>query len=344
LWSLRHTANSLFQSLQFGGGTHVVPDSAPVVRYLPTIPSHPLISGNVLALDRLIDDYMETVMGGACMVESMMGLRLGVETPAQISQACDIILTALNVGFGYVTSSKGRLILIMDMVRAALPISPMSQHAKLKARKTDVNRTLRNFQRNASGSSEFQSKESDDVKDGGIPQRHVGSKLSLRVNTNFKLAVDNLRAHHKQAWVGPELEVIWQHMYEKRKMFIFELWLVCEDKEPEMIAADIGHPVGKSFYVATRFFQHKYKNLQPGFLLALLEIKVLRGAGFKLWDLGGTDQSAMMSYKYDIAETFLRPSFSEKFRVIREGVSPEIPMGLLIASVSDGDLANLEPN
>jgi len=70
---------------------------------------------------------------------------------------------------------------------------------------------------------------------------------------------------------------------------------------------------------------------------------VLAAAGFYLWDLGGTDQSAMMSYKYDIAETFLRPSFFDKFRSIRAANTKveSILTGILVPKVSEADLAEL---
>jgi len=247
LWYLRHNANSMLQSLT---GAPVAND-IPGVRYLPTIPSQLLTKVDIGALDRTIDEYLETVMGGACMLDSMFGFRLGVANAEQVQQSAAVIQTALSAGFGYVTSTGGRLILTLDMLRAALPLQPMSHHSKLRARKTDVNRTLRNFQRAVSQETSAPTPERKEALPLSLSS---GARLSLRVNTNFKLAVENLRAHHKQAWVGHELEVIWKYMHERRQMIIFELWLIegANDSKMEMIAADVGHPVGHNFYVATR--------------------------------------------------------------------------------------------
>jgi hypothetical protein len=111
-----------------------------------------------------------------------------------------------------------------------------------------------------------------------------------------------------------------------------------------MIAADVGHAVGYSVYVATRFSMRKYKHLQPGFLLALLETKILRDWGFRLWDLGGVDSSPMMSYKLEVAQTELRPLFFDRFRRERDVGSGCAPprittfVGSLVQRIAETDL------
>ena len=66
---------------------------------------------------------------------------------------------------------------------------------------------------------------------------------------------------------------------------IFELYY-----GDELIAADFGHPTnnGKTVYIATRFYNkcNEIKAIQPGFLLALVEIEYLRKRGCYIWDLG----------------------------------------------------------
>jgi hypothetical protein len=130
--------------------------------------------------------------------------------------------------------------------------------------------------------------------------------LSLRINSNLSLAVSKLRLHHGEAsgecWAGPKLEAVWHLMTltSPPQLVVFELWY-----GDELIAADFAHPVagGRIFYVATRypappssssplftmfhffhcisFFERseEIKQLQPGFLLALLECKFLRDRG-----------------------------------------------------------------
>lgn len=60
---------------------------------------------------------------------------------------------------------------------------------------------------------------------------------------------------------------------------MFELWY-----GDNLIAADFGHPVGSSFYVATRFFVRDFKRFQPGFLLAFIEMGILKKWGLSVWD------------------------------------------------------------
>merc|ERR1719273_698295 len=96
--------------------------------------------------------------------------------------------------------------------------------------------------------------------------------LSLRINTNFDLVVKKLREHHKESWITPVLEKTWRLMHTRLELIMFEIWY-----GDNLIAGDVGHPVeGGSFYVATRFFDRKFKKLQPGFLLALVETRILQ--------------------------------------------------------------------
>lgn len=85
-----------------------------------------------------------------------------------------------------------------------------------------------------------------------------------------------LKEHHRHSWVGRELEGLWKYMLDRGHLEVLELWV-----GDELVAADFGHPVGNVFYVATRFYQRteEMRKLQPGFLLALVESKVLSDAG-----------------------------------------------------------------
>mmetsp|Transcript_5616 Transcript_5616/g.11142 ORF Transcript_5616/g.11142 Transcript_5616/m.11142 type:complete len:250 (+) Transcript_5616:73-822(+) len=176
-------------------------------------------------------------------------------------------------------------------------------HRKLKKRAKDVARVVRNHPR---------------------PE----GKLSVRVNTDFPRTMALLREHHKDSWVGEKLQRVWEAMWKDGDMVVFELWY-----GPKLIAADIAHVVGKSFYVATRFFEQEYRKFQPGFLLALAETKVLAGAGFRLWDLGGTDSSPMMAYKQDITVRMSRPEFLARFAPLRGGRAAPLASGTVVEDI-----------
>jgi hypothetical protein len=140
-------------------------------------------------------------------------------------------------------------------------------------------------------------------------RNNVKQPLSLRLNSNFELALQRLREHHAgDCWVGAALEVVWRHMCNASppQMLIFELWY-----GETMIAADFAHPVnGNGVYVATRFFDRseECKRLVPGFLLALVETKLLRDRGCKIWDLGTANMCPLMRYKKDLTgEPLSRP-------------------------------------
>ena len=85
-----------------------------------------------------------------------------------------------------------------------------------------------------------------------------------------------------------------------------------------MVAADFGHPIGSSFYVATRWHDPTLSRHQPGFVLALASAALLQRCGAALWDLGGTDSSAGMRYKESVSEIMPRPAFADLFSRVRD--------------------------
>ncbi|CAK9048918.1 Uncharacterized protein SCF082_LOCUS27180 [Durusdinium trenchii] len=203
--------------------------------------------------------------------------------------------STLSLGLGYVSSTPGevfesaRLVALLDRVRASLPLHAQQDFLREKKRKErlkDVCRVLR-------------------------AARKKGYRLSLSVNTDFKGALQALREHHEDNWVGPALEAVWDLMLERKRVFAFELWLHEADKPKQLVAADFGHAhtFGRAYYVATRFFDRTHRTLQPGFLLAYAEAECLRRAGFELWDLGGADHSPMMQYKPQVALEMHRSEF-----------------------------------
>lgn len=205
------------------------------------------------------------------------------------------IHSTLSLGLGYVSSTPGelfesaRLMALLDRVRATLPLHAQQdflRERKRRDRLKDVCRVLRAAKRK-------------------------GHRLSLSVSTDFKRALQALREHHEDTWVGPALESVWDVMLQRKRVFAFELWLHEADKPKQLIAADFGHAdtFGRAYYVATRFFDRSHRTLMPGFVLAYAEAECLRRAGFELWDLGGADRSPMMQYKPQVALEMHRSEF-----------------------------------
>lgn len=168
-------------------------------------------------------------------------------------------------------------------VARARPYFPFVMPVQLRRRAKDMQRVFRN---------------------------NVKKPLSLRLNSDFNLAIQKLRDHHgSDCWVGPALQSVWRCMAATSppQLLIFELWY-----GDDMIAADYAHPTngGSSVYVATRFFDRSVavRNLIPGFLLALVETKFLQRQGCHIWDLGTANLCPLMRYKLDLTgEPYDRP-------------------------------------
>eukprot|EP01032_Pedospumella_encystans_P009506 gene9506-11182_t len=133
-------------------------------------------------------------------------------------------------------------------------------------------------------------------------RNNVKLPLSLRLNTNIDLAIQKLRQHHgEDCWATPALQKVWKYMADSSppQLLVFELWY-----GEEMIAADFAHPVcnGRSVYVATRFNDRsaQYRNLMPGFMLALVVTKYLQAQGCHVWDLGTASSCPLLRYKLDL--------------------------------------------
>eukprot|EP00607_Mallomonas_marina_P001280 CAMPEP_0182435452 /NCGR_PEP_ID=MMETSP1167-20130531/75862_1 /TAXON_ID=2988 /ORGANISM="Mallomonas Sp, Strain CCMP3275" /LENGTH=247 /DNA_ID=CAMNT_0024626523 /DNA_START=281 /DNA_END=1021 /DNA_ORIENTATION=+ len=242
-----------------------------------------------------------------------------------------MIINLLDAGLSYVVSTGGKLLATLPIDRAVLSLKPLPTSTKMSPNTLNTLNTL-----NATSISniteenipnefypyEVRKRRRDlarifrNLKKKGYPP------VSLRVNTAFDYALTRLREHHgNDCWVGPELERVWRYMITTTppQLLIFELWL-----GDILVAADFGHPVagGRSFYVATRFFDrqsNEIKILQPGFLLAFSECKVLRDIGCYQWDLGGVDLCPLMRYKIDLTgQPIERPQALTNFLKCRQ--------------------------
>ena len=312
------------------------------ISYLPSLALEEVAAGGQ-ALEQKVSVYNETLLGDALMVGSLLGYEVGFD----IQRDRKMIQNLLMAGFGYLTSKGGKIIPTLNSVRAVLPLPERSSSSSTTATTTTTTTIIPT---EAKDSGEKRKKGSGAA--AGLPdawkckyvhrklkkrakdvarvvrnQPRPNGKLSVRVNTDFKQTMSLLKSHHKDSWVGEKLQRVWEIMWEQKEMVVFELWY-----GEEMIAADIAHCVGRSFYVATRFFAKEHRKFQPGFLLALVETKVLADAGFALWDLGGTDSSPMMSYKEIVAHEMSRPEFLEHFQRVRVGEA-KLKSGTLIEDV-----------
>lgn len=215
-----------------------------------------------------MDCHMQNCVGGACLLGSIMGFKLDMSTP--FIQGEVIIQNLLRSGCGFVASG-GRIVALLNQRRAYLPLNHLSSSElrKPRDRLKDVQRILRT-------------------------KLQPHQQLSLRFNTNFDGAITALLAHHQPCWISPELTRIWKYMYDNGRMITCELWLrtlkpkvePAEDDSKssdasasassvdefteELIACDIGFPLGYEFYVATRFSERKHKLLAPVCLFKLL--------------------------------------------------------------------------
>ena len=226
-----------------------------------------------------------------------------------------VLHALMRAGFGYVTQGN-RVLPVLPMRRAVLRLARGARRpAKLAARRKDVARALRN-----------------------TPPAHP---LELRVSTDLLQACEKLEAFHEQSWVGPALVRVWEAMLQAGTLIVLELW--CDGA---MVAADFGHPIGGSFYVATRWHDPALAKHQTGFVLALASARLLERCGVALWDLGGTDCSAGMRYKESVSEVVPRPVFANLFRRVRDAVPADGSLAQRLAAatgptgiaITEGDL------
>ena len=292
-----------------GSGGHAL-----ALQHLPVIPLEAVAAGGEALLDAHVVAFNECLVRDACCLGSpLMGYSLAPDGASEEridSDAC-MLTRLLHAGFGYVTQGV-RCLPILPVRRAVLQLGAGTPRPrKLAARRKDVTRMLRN-----------------------APPPHP---FVLRINTDFALACTQLQIHHEHSWVSPALLRVWHRMMaaSHRSLIVFELW--CGDA---MVAADFGHPVGASFYVATRWHDATLSKYQPGFVLALASANVLAANGFELWDLGGTDSSAGMRYKESLAHVVTRPYFHDLFRRARATDAPALQPGVACGAtgVTEADL------
>lgn len=280
--------------------------------FLPVIPLDAI--ADTSKLDALVAYYSECLIQDAINVESLVGYYIG--RAADRTTACAIITSMLNSGLTYVLSHGSKLMGLYPCSRSMLILSASVSGASAVASENGAYSFINLLLPVVPPALTKRLKDMP-----RIFRNKIHKPLSLRLNTDLTVALSKLRLHHgADCWVGEDLEAVWRLMASTSPpmLMVFELWY-----GDDMIAADFAHPVcgGKSLYVATRFFDSDaaFKNLQPGFLLALAECAYLRRQGCHLWDLGGVNLCPLMRYKNDLTgKPYARPDALYVFRKVRE--------------------------
>jgi len=292
---------------------------------IDTTPSVPLdFITNPFLLHQTMHRLSETLVMDAFNIGTMMGYTIN---ESNVAQSAALMSCMLEVGIAYVTSEAGKLMGLLPMERSMLILNDPVYSSRAGGSSasgsgasgssgrvsgnnvwTDANTTASVHTRLPFTIPLQLRKRSKDMH--RVFRNNVKSTLSLRLNSNIDLAIQKLRQHHgSDCWVGTALQSVWKCMASTipPQLLIFELWY-----GEEMIAADYAHPVcnGRSVYVATRFYNRdaQYRNLVPGFMLALVVTKYLQELGCCIWDLGTSNLCPLMRYKLDLTGTpYSRP-------------------------------------
>lgn len=292
------------------------PPLIPAASYCPSLPEWSLLNNNLRDADIAVERWTETLCGGAILVGSAM--RQWRMSLCDAQRNATVLRSLLQCGLGYAQSADGSLCGLNGPLRAYVRIPMDSQtpvkHSRLLGRRKECARQLRR-----------------------AAEKNI--HISLRCNSvKLSESVGFLRAHHSDAnWVDEHVERSWEELVKQKRMCVIELW-----EGDRMAACDFCHMIGESVYVATRYFNKECSHLSPGFMLALLEMKLLQKHGFRIWDLGQTDSNPVMAYKDVVAHVLPRSTFLQHFRMINRDAPLTIPDGVLIESVQIDDFLPVE--
>ena len=276
--------------------------------YLPVLPLPKIVDG--AKLDAFVSHQSECLIQDVLSLDSLLGY--SICRPMDRTTTCALLSNMLNSGLSYVLSHSSKLMGLFPCARAMRLLSPVIPSRDEILGSDSENCLLMPVVPRALLKR---------IKDmPRIFRNKVKEPLSLRLNTDISGAISKLRQHHGgDCWVNGDLEGAWRLMAATSPpmLMVFELWY-----GDSMIAADFAHPVcgGRSVYVATRFYDKsaKFKTLQPGFLLALLECAYLRSQGCLLWDLGGCNLCPLMRYKHELTgNPYSRPDALFIFNKVR---------------------------
>eukprot|EP01034_Spumella_vulgaris_P035078 gene35078-43249_t len=288
------------------------------------------IAQNGMLLDLVVSQQSETLFSEVLNVGSMMGFEIRCNNVGSLSNlplSCALILSLLESGLAYVTSESGKVMALFPTRRSVLKlvheecdavvveeVVTVSTTSTTKPTKPPPLTAKKHLPPSLPTNPDHKLLPAQLAKRlhemPRIFRQKVKKTLSLRLNSKIPLALQKLREHHgADCWIGPELETVWLKLASVTppKLFIFELFY-----GEELIAADFGHPVFNRE-------DHDIKVMMSGFLLALIECKVLKQLGCHLWDLGGVNSCPLMRYKLDLTGTPIeRPAALYEHQKIRK--------------------------
>jgi len=170
-------------SLSFGGGER----NQKSITTLPIVDINACITST--GLDEIMRKYTEILVGDVLMLGSIMGYSIGNNSEESIL----VMTNLLYAGFGYVTTPDGRMLPAVSQNRSAFFIGYSKDELYQNFGLAPTRRMRKKY----------------------IAVRRIWRKnraddgvFSLRINTDFATALSGLREHHKDVWVGSQLEEI----------------------------------------------------------------------------------------------------------------------------------------
>jgi hypothetical protein len=304
---------------------------------------------NPAVLDRWTDVLVENCAGGAVMLGSMMGFKLTLDMPPAHGHI--LLHNVLRSGMAFV-GSGARVLGLLGFRRAVLPLTPgelpAADAVRFKDRIKDLARRVKNGLKGCQLSLRFNTDFARTMR--GVHAHHKPSWLtpdlervwaymwSIGAMVTCELwlrtprpAAATVSAAASVDAAPPVSSSSGSLSGSSSSSVAVSATAVASDAgfDEEMIAADVGFPSGRAFYVATRFSLKQHRALAPGFILSFTVTRVLQEAGYVLWDLGDTDSSAPMAYKQEIALQLERPQALARWRAVRAlpGQPNMLPLG-----------------
>ena len=129
---------------------------------------------------------------------------------------------------------------------------------------------------------------------------------TFSINTKFEEVLEKINSYHEISWLCEEyqnmLYTIQQSHHENFELLSIEL----NDKNNDLIAAEIGYTIGKTYTSLTGFCNREKAYNNWGKLQLVLLSQYLQANDFAFWNLG----HASLQYKIDLgAKVYSREDF-----------------------------------
>ncbi len=137
---------------------------------------------------------------------------------------------------------------------------------------------------------------------------------TFSINKYFDKTIEQINTYHEDSWLHDEyIELLKKLKNYKHKDIDFELLSIelCDKDSGELIAAELGYKIAKTYTSLTGFFNREKKYNNYGKLQLTLLAKYLQSNNFSFWNLG----HPYMDYKFDIgAKNYSRDYFLKKWK------------------------------